>query len=484
VVSGTATIEGTDTLVTTAHVYSTTATLRLTVVQANGCTESDDVVLTVRPLPVGSISGPALVCRSPPRNSRGQTGMAGYSWSAAGNGVISGPTNAQTVTVNAGSGCGASFTLTLTVSSNSCPGIATTDVMVNDTVAPTITSIPADITVQCAGAVSAPNHAAVVATDNCNGALVITHSDETLPGSCANKFVIKRTYTATDHCGNSTSQTQTITVNDSTTPVITSIPTNVTVQCASAVPASNDGAVVATDNCGGTLVITHSDQITPGSCANKFVIQRTYTATDACGNSSSRTQTITVNDNTAPVITSIPADVTLQCASAMPAPDDGAVIATDNCSGTLVITHSDQTTPGSCVNKFVIKRTYTATDVCGNSSSRTQTITVNDNTAPVITSIPADVTLQCASAMPAPDDGAVIATDNCSGAIAVTHSDQTTPGSCATSSSSSAPIRPPTSAATVAAGPRPSLSTTTPPPSSPVFQRCHSAVRQCDARAR
>ena len=80
------------------------------------------------------------------------------------------------------------------------------------------------------------------------------------------------------------------------------------------------------------------------------------------------------------------------------APTDAAVVATDDCSGALVISHSDQMIAGACVNKFVIKRTYTATDLCGNSSSQTQTITVNDDTGPVITSIPADVTVPCAGA--------------------------------------------------------------------------------------
>ena len=40
VVSGAATIDNPNTLITTAHLFSTTATLRLTVMQANGCTES------------------------------------------------------------------------------------------------------------------------------------------------------------------------------------------------------------------------------------------------------------------------------------------------------------------------------------------------------------------------------------------------------------------------------------------------------------
>src|SRR5947199_7812105 len=107
------------------------------------------------------------------------------------------------------------------------------------------------------------------------------------------------------------------------------------------------------------------------------------TATDECGNSSSSIQTITVDDETAPVITSIPADVTVSCSSAVPAANDGAVVSSDNCSGTPVITHNDVVTPGTCINRYSIARTYTATDECGNSSSSIQTITVDDETAPV-----------------------------------------------------------------------------------------------------
>ena len=207
-------------------------------------------------------------------------------------------------------------------------------------------------------------------------------------------------------------------------PVITGIPADVTVQCASAVPAPNDAGVVATDNCSGAVVITHSDQTIPGSCANKFVIKRTYTATDVCGNSSSQTQTITVNDNTAPVITGIPADVTVPCASAVPAPNDAAVVAADNCSGTVVITHSDQTIPGSCVNKFVIKRTYTATDVCGNSSSQIQSITVNDNVPPTMT-VPPDLTLECPADLRTNVTGTATGQDGC-GSVSITYSDLVT----------------------------------------------------------
>src|SRR5204862_7069359 len=65
-----------------------------------------------------------------------------------------------------------------------------------------------------------------------------------------------------DVCGNvSLPVSQTITVNDQTAPVITSVPVNVTVSCAADVPAPNDSAVVATDNCAGTITISDQESI-------------------------------------------------------------------------------------------------------------------------------------------------------------------------------------------------------------------------------
>src|SRR5205823_9156686 len=128
---------------------------------------------------------------------------------------------------------------------------------------------------------------------------------------------------------------------------------------------------------------------------------RTYTATDACGNASSKTQTIVVDDETAPVISSVPADITVSCSGNIPAANNSAVVATDNCVGPVTVTSNDVVTPGSCANRYSIARTYTAKDACGNASSKTQTITVNDQTAPVITSVPADVTVSCSGNVPA-----------------------------------------------------------------------------------
>src|SRR5204862_5179292 len=137
-----------------------------------------------------------------------------------------------------------------------------------------------------------------------------------------------------------------------------------------------------------------ADQITPGSCPSRYTIARTYHATDSCGNSTTHTQNITVDDQTAPVITGRPADTTVSCTSEVPLANDSGVTATDNCGGTVTVTHdADQITPGSCPNRYTISRTYHATDACGNSSSQSQTITVDDETPPVISNAPADTTV-------------------------------------------------------------------------------------------
>uniref|UniRef100_UPI000A7663A0 hypothetical protein n=1 Tax=Mangrovimonas sp. ST2L15 TaxID=1645916 RepID=UPI000A7663A0 len=62
--------------------------------------------------------------------------------------------------------------------------------------------------------------------------------------------------------------------------------------------------------------------------------------TDNDGNTTTQTQTITVEDNTPPVLVGVPADVTVEC-DAIPAPV--VVTATDNCDTTLTVSYSETT---------------------------------------------------------------------------------------------------------------------------------------------
>src|SRR5204862_5601648 len=133
--------------------------------------------------------------------------------------------------------------------------------------------------------------------------------------------------------GQTATCTQTITVNDTTAPTINTFPADTTVQCASAVPPADNSSVSATDNCGGTVTITHdADQITNQTCPNRYTITSTYHATDSCNNSSNRSQTITVNEANARASNTFPSHTTVSCASAAPTPNDSSVSATHNCN--------------------------------------------------------------------------------------------------------------------------------------------------------
>lgn len=299
--------------------------------------------------------------------------------------------------------------------------VTTHQIHVFDNTPPEMT-IPDDLTVSCAENVPAANTNSVIATDNCSGVVTVTVANDVITDqTCANRFVISRTYTATDICGNSTSETQTITVFDETPPVMT-IPGDLNVICASDVPAPNTALVTASDNCIGDVAITHvSDVIVNQECLNKFTVQRTYRATDVCGNYTTKVQLINVNDTIAPLI-SAPDDMTVSCSEDVPAPDINTVEASDNCEGELTITHvSDVITQQECANQYILVRTYMATDVCGNSTTDIQYIEVKDLIPPTI-ECPPPFTVQCATDVPAPNVNMVSASDNCEGEVLITWS--------------------------------------------------------------
>ena len=132
-----------------------TVTMRLTVTDSGPCANhirSDDVILTVKPLPsciVTGANGP-LCPRSTGNTYTAPAGMSSYLWSISGNGSIIGSTSGQSVTVTAGSGCNASFTLTLTTTNaDSCSSTCTKTVTVQDTTPPTIAGQGGNATIEC-----------------------------------------------------------------------------------------------------------------------------------------------------------------------------------------------------------------------------------------------------------------------------------------------------------------------------------------------
>ena len=269
-------------------------------------------------------------------------------------------------------------------------------ITVQDTTSPELT-IPADYTAECSDDLILDDASA---TDNC-GEVTIEVSSETIAGDAAGNYTVVRTFTATDDAGNSTSATQTITVQDTTAPEFTSIPADYTAECSDDLILDDASAI---DNCGEVTIEVSSETIA-GDAAGNYTVVRTFTATDDAGNSTSATQTITVEDTIAPEFTSVPADYTAECSDDLIFDDASA---TDNC-GEVTIEVSSETIAGACPGNYTVVRTFTATDDAGNSSSATQTITVEDTTAPELT-VPADYTTECSDELILDD---AIATDNC-----------------------------------------------------------------------
>ncbi|GJQ28061.1 MAG: hypothetical protein HBSAPP02_30930 [Phycisphaerae bacterium] len=195
-------------------------------------------------------------------------------------------------------------------------------------------------------------------------------------------------------------------------------------------PSVGLGFALATDNCTLFPVISYEDEYTAGGDCPPITgtIERTWKATDACGNFSTCTQMITVVDSTAPVIT-CPADTTIECGESTLPSNTGTANALDNCDDAPGVGYTDSSS-GSCPE--VITRVWTATDACGNFSTCTQTITVQDTTPPVVTP-PADQTVECdgagnLAAFEAWQTGAT-ASDVCSGALPTAYvEDSNVPG--------------------------------------------------------
>ncbi len=286
---------------------------------------------------------------------------------------------------------------------------------------PPVVMCPPDRAVECDQPTTPDNLGSATATDNCDDNPALTFTDSTAPGPCPQSHIITRTWKATDACGNSATCIQIITQVDTTAPVI-ACPANQTVECDQPV---NFGQPTITDNCDPNPVVVFTDNTTPGPCPQAKTLTRTWTATDACGNTASCQQIISVVDTTPPVI-ACPANLTVQCDQPI---NFGQPTVHDNCDPNPAVTFTDATTPGPCPQAKTVTRTWTARDACGNAASCQQVVTVVDTVPPVIT-CPPNVTVLVNSPTDPANTCTPTATDNCDPNPTFQHSDTSMPGTC------------------------------------------------------
>jgi Ca2+-binding RTX toxin-like protein len=198
--------------------------------------------------------------------------------------------------------------------------------------------------------------------------------------------------TATDDSGNSSAGSFTITVQDTTAPILT-IPANMTLEATG--PA---GRVVSFTASATDIVDTTPTVACIPASGSTFGLGTTLvncTATDDSGNAANGSFTITVRDTTAPILT-LPPNQTYEATGPAGAMVTFTATATDLVDTTPTVVCAPPSGSTLPVGSWSV--TCTATDDSGNFSTGTFTITVRDTTPPVISLIgPAALTIPVGS---------------------------------------------------------------------------------------
>ena len=323
---------------------------------------------------------------------------------------------------------GVTTTVTFTVTDsagNNSTEFATVSVV--DSTPPVVTA-PVDITVEATGPAGTPeSDPAIIAFLAGLSATDLVDDDQTLlfehdgPAMYPLGVTTTVTFSIADSAGNTSTGFATVTVVDSTPPVITA-PVNIIVEATepSGTP-DTDSAIIdfladvsATDlvDDDQTLLITHDG---PAMYPLGVTTTVTFSVTDSAENTGTATATVSVVDSTAPVVT-LPVSIVVEATGPAGTPEsDPAIIAflagataTDllDDDQTLLFTHNGPAMYPLGVTTTV---TFSVTDSAENTGTATATVSVVDSTAPVVTA-PVDITVEATESAGTPaTDPAIIA---------------------------------------------------------------------------
>lgn len=200
--------------------------------------------------------------------------------------------------------------------------------------------------------------------------------------------VVVYSYTSRDLCGLGASYEHTLNIYDDSPPVISGVDDDKTVEKNSDVdPTSLFCSPVAVDNCSNTTVNENEDaNCDANSC--ECVYTKTFTTSDQYNNQVEAAQNITVKDTTPPKFTGTdtPAFMTVECDS-VPSFDVNCYDAATGSSWDAVV---DSQTQGD-------KTTYswTCTDACNLSATKTTEVTIVDTTPPAFVTVQDNFEMDC-----------------------------------------------------------------------------------------
>ncbi len=263
---------------------------------------------------------------------------------------------------------------------NECSGLDTSATILiklfNDRTLPEFSGAPTEIRVSCEDPL--PDFIAPIITDTCDDDLEIEIcTGEGSRPVCEEEGIMIQIWKVTDACGNYAEFEQRILIIDDQAPVFSNIPSNLNLSCDDDIPFVTPSV---SDNCDDDIEFVLVVTETAGSCSQEFSIERTWTATDNCGNVSEITQLITISDSNPPFFIGIPSDLTLDCNDEIPNLVPGF---DDNCDADVTLYRTEEIIEGDCPDEREILRTFVIEDACGNKDSLVWSILILDNTAPI-----------------------------------------------------------------------------------------------------
>ncbi len=245
--------------------------------------------------------------------------------------------------------------------------------------------------------------------------------------SCCSGYTVRRTVTMYDDLDNdgivdpgeqSSSCVYTYTINRDDSPPELEIGEDVTLECGEKIPKAK---WTVSDGCKVSVVVTE-ERTDFNPC--EYLIERTYTAKDACGHQTVKTQRIIVEDNVAPTVKlTSPGLAGLENGGSMdmygcdrsPALLVEDAVFSDCCKAGLKVEAYDKLVASNVCDVFGYYRKwecgYYVTDGAGNETHFRFYVHQHDTIAPVLDGVPESMDLGCDDTIPAAP--IVTATDNC-----------------------------------------------------------------------
>jgi len=340
----------------------------------------------------------------------------------------------------------------------------------SDTISPVITQASLDQIVSCdarieeslqnwfddAGGLRAEDETSTVtlqSTISATEALMLL--DENQEISCGQTGAVSVGFFAQDSCLNSSDTSFALfEVIDTTGPIFTQFPTDVTIQCDASRTDSlnlwiqNFGGATIEDNCDVRSLFDsyrfsingaeeqqgdfeNVIEVNPDDCM--FNVDVTFVAIDDCGNVSEASAMFILIDTVAPVfLETLDDTVRVNCDNI---PSARSVNVSDDCNGTLAPVITDVSTqdpdPNTCEHfNFSVNRTFTAVDLCGNVVTMEQIILVSDTLEPRFIA-PSDIVLTSATDISPEVTGFPIdIIDNCSSEVIIDFTDNRSTTEC------------------------------------------------------